>query len=177
MTLVGPVFSKLSNRFHVTFIDLKSLVNMFSSFPFSFVFAGLNLASLWLWPAFGPCEHGLITLPIGCYKCPTHTTVMFFLQKFVRVWGAAEGRTFEFVYSKMLKIHLHLNVVVKSTYKINGARFKGYSCTPSSLKIMWVPCYWELYLHIYFQSINAAFKTDALAFLLTITPAYQRHSK
>lgn len=60
----------------------------------------------------------------------------------------------------MLKIHLHLNVVVvKSTHKINGGRFKESSCTSNPLKNNVESVLLRAYLHTYFQSINAAFKT------------------
>lgn len=82
----------------------------------------------------------------------------------------------------MLKIHLHLKVVAKSTHEINDGRCKEFSCTLSSLRNN-VASTLRAYLHIYFQSINAAFKTlMQLTFLLSelatlIIPGNQRHCK
>lgn len=87
-----------------------------------------------------------------------NTGVCFYLFPSLSNYGELLKEEFLIFFSKMLKIPLHLNmVVVISTHKIHGGRSSESSCT--SLKTNVDSMLLRAYLHIYFQSINAAFKT------------------
>ena len=101
-----------------------------------------------------------------------HCSVFLSLSKSLSNYGgAANGRILIFFLSKMLKIHFHLNVVVvKSTHIL------------SSLLKNDVDSMLRAYLHIYFQSINAAFKTWCTGLFYSFrmsnsTAGNQRYSK